>query len=133
MAAGAVLWLALAVFNESRSEPVRGQELVALSVLNRTRLQCYPSSVKRVVLQRNQFSWVQRGGYLTEADARRVDPESWDESVRVAKRVYSQFNSEYDTQATVTHFHNTRVHPKWASKGHAKERVGHHVFMTISC
>ena len=131
--ASAVLWLALAVFNEARSEPITGQVAVAEVVLNRTSSRCYPNTVRSVVLDRNQFSWVQRGGYLTKTSAERADKKSWNTAYAVALRTYIQFLLNARTSGKHTHFHTIDTRPAWASKGQHVRRIGRHVFMSIPC
>lgn len=131
--ASAVLWLALAVFNEARSEPIAGQIAVAETVLNRTVSGCYPDTVRKVVLQTNQFSWVQRGGYLTKTSAERADPKSWQKAYAIALRTYILFTLNARTSGKYTHFHTKDIRPAWASKGSSVRRIGNHVFMSLPC
>lgn len=132
--ASAVLWLALAVFNEARSEPIDGQRLVAEVILNRTNLSCYSTSVRSVVRSPNQFSWVQRGGYLTMKAARAEDEVAWNTAYRVAVRTYIQYLlSGNKTTTRYTHFHTVDSKPAWSNKGIARRRVGNHIFMRLPC
>lgn len=132
--ASAILWLALAVFNEARSEPIAGQIAVAETVLNRTVSECYPDTVRKVVLQTNQFSWVRRGGYLQKASAERIDQKSWEIAEQVALTTYLRFllnNSR--PLSKYTHFHTKDIRPAWASKGSSVRRIGKHIFMSLPC
>lgn len=132
--ASAILWLALAVFNEARSEPLAGQVAVAEVILNRTTSDCYPSTVRSTVLSRNQFSWVQRGGYLTMKAARAEDEVAWNTAYRVAARTYIQYLlSGNKTTTRYTHFHTVDSKPAWSSKGIARRRIGNHIFMRLPC
>lgn len=131
--ASAILWLALAVFNEARSEPLAGQVAVAETVLTRTQSDCYPNTVRKVVQQKNQFSWVQRGGYLTRKSAERADPEAWRKAYRVAAKTYVQFLLSNSTSTSSTHFHTVDTRPAWSSKGKARRRIGNHIFMRLPC
>lgn len=132
--ASAVLWLALAVFNEARSEPIDGQRLVAEVILNRTNLSCYSTSVRSVVRSPNQFSWVQRGGYLTMKAARAEDEVAWNTAYRVAVRTYIQYLlSGNKTTTRYTHFHTVDSKPAWSNKGIARRRIGNHIFMRLPC
>lgn len=131
--ASAILWLALAVFNEARSEPLAGQVAVAETVLTRTQSDCYPDTVRKVVQQKNQFSWVQRGGYLTRKSAERADPVAWSKAYRVATRTYVQFLLSNKVSTTSTHFHTVDTRPAWSSKGKARRRIGNHIFMRLPC
>ena len=132
--ASAILWLALAVFNEARSEPINGQRLVAEVILNRTNLSCYSTSVRSVVRSPNQFSWVQRGGYLTMKAARAEDEVAWNTAYRVAVRTYIQYLlSGNKTTTRYTHFHTVDSKPAWSNKGIARRRIGNHIFMRLPC
>lgn len=53
----AILCLALAVFYESRGEPLRGQQAVAEVIVNRSESNQYPKDVCSVIKQQGQFSW----------------------------------------------------------------------------
>ena len=130
----AVLWLALAVFNEARSEPLAGQVAVAETILNRTVSECYPSTVRSVVLQTNQFSWVQRGGYLKKASAEHIDPKSWRIAEKVALTTYLRFLlNDSKPLSKYTHFHTRNIRPAWVSKGTSVRRIGNHVFVSLPC
>ena len=131
--ASAILWLALAVFNEARSEPVLGQEAVATVILNRTQSECFPNTVRKVIVQRNQFSWVQRGGYLTRQSAERADPEAWRKAYTIAAGTYVRFILNNKSSAQSTHFHTIDTRPAWSSKGKARRRIGNHIFMRLPC
>lgn len=132
--ASAILWLALAVFNEARSEPMAGQQMVAEVILNRTTSSCYPNNVRQVVREPYQFSWVQRGGYLTMKAARAEDEVAWNTAYRVAVRTYIQYLlSGNKTTTRYTHFHTVDSKPAWSNKGIARRRIGNHIFMRLPC
>lgn len=132
--ASAVLWLALAVFNEARGEPLSGQMKVAEVVLNRTTSVCYPSTVKAVVLQPEQFSWVSRNGYLTKQAAERSDAVAWDKAYRVALGTYILFQlNDRKPLSRYTHFHTVDVRPAWSRQGTVRRRIGNHIFMSLPC
>lgn len=52
-----VKWLALNVYHEAGSEGLKGKMAVAMVTLNRCNHPRFPSSVKKVVQQKHQFSW----------------------------------------------------------------------------
>ena len=54
----AMLWLALNIYFEARNQPVKGQLAVAHVTLNRANQK--DKSVKEVVLEPGQFSWVHK-------------------------------------------------------------------------
>lgn len=49
--------MATAIYHESRGEDIKGQEMVAKTILNRVSDKKFPSDVCSVVFQKNQFSW----------------------------------------------------------------------------
>lgn len=72
--------LASTVYHEARGEPATGKIAVAKVVMNRTRHENFKDSVCSVVRQKNQFSWVKRGGYIP---IRYTDSE-----MKIARRVF---------------------------------------------
>lgn len=130
LAADALLILALNTFNEARSESAIGQRAVAEVVLNRATSSCYPSSIKEVVYQKNQFSWVKQKGHArTPTQAKRDDADAWDKALLNAKLAVQK-------PAIVpgaNMYHALSVKPAWASKAKFIKRVGNHVFYKLPC
>jgi spore germination cell wall hydrolase CwlJ-like protein len=106
------------VYFESRGEPVKGQEAVALVTLNRVKSPHYPDSVCRVVYAKSQFSWT------TKVNPKVKDQKAWKTAEDVVYRVLSGNSKLKSFKAT--HFHATYVSPNWGMKPIAK--IGNHIF-----
>lgn len=112
--------LAVAVYYESKGEPLEGQLAVAQVVLNRRDSSRWPSSLCGVVYQRGQFSFTWDGRSDNPANS-----ETW----RTAQAI-AMIAAADDWQAIVpdaTHFHATRVRPGW-HKLQRVSAVGNHIF-----
>lgn len=131
-AASAVLYLALAIFNESRSEAIPGQRAVAEVVLNRTASACYPDNTKDVIFQRSQFSWARDVQLKRPALAVKNDADSWNKAYRIATEAYIRhLLGDRKSIGTATHFYSGAM-PAWA-KGYRSTKIGNHHFLTIPC
>jgi N-acetylmuramoyl-L-alanine amidase len=112
--------LAVAVYFESKSEPLIGQLAVAEVVLNRTRSGRFPSSACGVVRQSGQFSFVRGGGF----PAIPRNSQDWREAVAIAKIAQ---NKEWSSGVgKALFFHASRVSPGWRLTRVAA--VGNHIF-----
>lgn len=131
--AGAIGWdsyqmtcVALAIYHESRGLSDVSQFAVGSVVMNRSRLERYPSNPCEVVWQRYAFSWTQNK-YNKKIP---MEPEAWEKAQRIAYNVYSDPDA-FDPTMGATHFHDVKVRPKWAKKGKNKTRIETHVFMRV--
>lgn len=111
--------MAVAVFYESKGEPLNGQMAVAHVILNRVDSRRFPGTVCGVVTQRSQFSFV-RGGRLPAA---RPGPQ-WETAKAVARAAMAEAWDSPVGEAMF--FHATRVSPRWNRAKVAT--VGNHVF-----
>ncbi len=112
-----LLWLTLNVYHEARSEPIIGQVAVAHVTLNRAAQR--DLSIKNVVNQPNQFSWIkQKKSYIPE------DPQAF---FQCMKSVSIALNST-DFTAGSTFYHLDNIKPYWASKVTFVEQYGSHKF-----
>lgn len=119
----AVLWLALNIYFEARNQPVKGQYAVAHVTLNRANQK--DKSIKEVVLEPGQFSWVQKRHRKMEAVQIPVhEKEAFNKAVQVALLSYIV----PDPTNGATHYHATYVRPKWATKLKYKIQIGKHIF-----
>lgn len=122
--------LARNVYFEARGEPEAGQYAVAEVTMNRKAAARYPSSVCKVVHQKNwdairkryvaAFSW-------TELD--NLPPpsgEEWARARKVAEAVYDGRRPEKLQGAL--YFHASRVRPSWAKQKKLVARIGRHDF-----
>ena len=112
--------LAIAVYFESKGEPLDGQLAVAKTVINRTNSGRFPSSICSVVYQPSQFSFI-RGG-VHPAIAR--SGNHWKTAVAIG---HIAQNDLWDSSiSNALFFHARRVSPGWKMRRVAA--VGNHVF-----
>ncbi|GEM_PF-1107696 len=120
--------LANAVYWESRSEPVKGQEAVAQVVLNRVFSPFYPNDVCGVIYQNAsrhlscQFTFACDGKrkVITERGA-------WARANRIARQTLD--GAIYvPAVAKSTHYHAVYVHPYWVREMRQMVRYGIHRF-----
>lgn len=112
--------LAIAVYFESKGEPLDGQLAVAKTVLNRTSSGRFPSSICSVVYQPSQFSFIRGGTH--PAIARRSN--HWKTAVAIG---HIAQNDLWDSSVSnALFFHARRVSPGWKMRRVAA--VGNHVF-----
>jgi N-acetylmuramoyl-L-alanine amidase len=112
--------LAVAVYFESKSEPLDGQLAVARTVINRTKSGRFPASLCGVVKQPSQFSFVRRGGFPPIARGSR----DWQEAVAIASIARDDMWKSGVSNAL--YFHAARVSPGWRLTRVAS--VGNHIF-----
>lgn len=112
--------LAVAVYYESKGEPLEGQLAVAQVIMNRRDSGRFASSLCGVVYQRGQFSFTWDG---------RPDSPSNSEMWQTAKAIamIAAADDWREIVPAATHFHATRVSPGW-SKLQRVSAVGNHVF-----
>lgn len=112
--------LAIAVYYESKGEPLEGQLAVAQVVLNRRDSGRFASSLCGVVYQRGQFSFTWDGRPDSPSNS-----TMWKTAQAIAMIAAADDWREIAPDAT--HFHATRVRPGW-SKLQRISAVGNHVF-----
>jgi spore germination cell wall hydrolase CwlJ-like protein len=124
--------LARAIYFEARGEPEKGQEAVALVVLNRVKNEHYPDTVCGVVYQNDhmrnkcQFSFACDGkpDTIKEKDA-------YKKAERIAREVLACGEGDCDKPNLLeqsTHYHASSVKPRWAKKLKRTGQVGSHIF-----
>jgi len=113
----AILWLTINVYHEARGEDQLAQIAVAHVTINRTKTRSL--SIKQVVLQPSQFSWVhQLDSYIPS------NPQAFIEcleSVSVAVQ-------GHDFTGGSTYYHLDTINPWWASKYTYVASYGSHKF-----
>lgn len=112
----ALLCMAMAVYQESRSEPLIGQFAVAHVILNRVEDKSYPNDVCAVVTQPSQFAFSWRPPRNSKA---------WDQAVMVAQQVLS--GSTIDPTGGSLYYHRDDRRVKWTA-GMVGQLIGHHIF-----
>lgn len=124
--------LARAIYFEARGEPEKGQEAVALVVLNRVRSEHYPNTVCGVVYQNDhmrnkcQFSFACDG----KPDTIR-EKDAYAKAERIARKVLACGDGDCEDPTPLmrsTHYHADHVTPRWAKKLKRTGRVGRHIF-----
>lgn len=121
--------LAKNIYWESKHEPFEGKVAVAQVTLNRVADKRWPDNVCGVVYERNkfysrvvcQFSWVCEPGKITK----KTDPELYQESLRVAKKVYLE-NFRLPSLHDAYFYHADYVNPRWGKPKIIK--IGRHIF-----
>lgn len=112
--------LAVAVYYESKGEPLEGQLAVAQVILNRRDSGRFASSLCGVVYQRGQFSFTWDGRPDSPSNS-----AMWQTAQAIAMIAAADDWREIVPDAT--HFHATRVRPGW-SRLQRVSSVGNHVF-----
>lgn len=122
-----ILWLALNIYFEARNQPVKGQYAIAHVTLNRAAQD--NKSIKEVVLEPGQFSWVKNKHRNMRASKIYVgEKDAFSKAVQVALSAYVT----PDPTNGATHYHASYVRPKWASKLKRKTRIGQHIFYAVN-
>lgn len=122
-----ILWLALNIYFEARNQPVKGQYAVAHVTLNRAAQD--NKSIKEVVLEPGQFSWVKNKHRNMRASKIYVgEKDAFSKAVQVALSAYVT----PDPTNGATHYHASYVRPKWASKLKRKTKIGQHIFYAVN-
>lgn len=122
-----ILWLALNIYFEARNQPVKGQYAVAHVTLNRAAQD--NKSIKEVVLEPGQFSWVKNKHRNMRASKIYVgEKDAFGKAVQIALSAYVT----PDPTNGATHYHASYVRPKWASKLKRKTKIGQHIFYAVN-
>lgn len=122
-----ILWLALNIYFEARNQPVKGQYAIAHVTLNRAAQD--NKSIKEVVLEPGQFSWVKNKHRNMRASKIYVgEKDAFSKAVQVALSAYVT----PDPTNGATHYHASYVRPKWASKLKRKTKIGQHIFYAVN-
>lgn len=120
--------LACNIFFESRGENISGQMAVGFVTLNRLKDKTYPDSVKKIIYQKSQFSWVIPG---TNRNVR--DQVSWTVSKDIAKFLWKIKDNEIlynklDPTNGSMYYHTKKVKPIWRHGLQKTVTIGEHVF-----
>ena len=125
--AQALQCLTQAIYYEAAAEPLKGQQAVAQTVINRLRHPGYPKSVCGVVFEGAmrvtgcQFSFTCDGSL-----AREPVPSLWRQAQAVARRALSGYVAR--EVGTATHYHADYVAPYWAPTLYKITQIGAHIF-----
>ena len=120
--------LALNIYWEARSEPVKGQLAVAHVAMNRVRSRAYPNTLCKVIYQGDrhtpgacQFSWW--------CDGRSDQPTeywAWQTSMANARRVIE--GRSLDPTGGALFYHLNTISPYWSAVKRRTARIGSHIY-----
>lgn len=116
-----ILWLALNIYHESRSEPDTIQIAVAHVTINRSKQE--NSTIKKIVNKKKQFSWTNNKKKLRSKPWVK-DPEVFLNCSINAVRALNKS----DITKGATHYHEKRIRPKWAKDMQRTAKVGPFIF-----
>lgn len=105
------------IYYESRGEPIKGQEAVAVVTINRT-VASEHKSICKTVYAPYQFSWTRM------KNLRVLDANAWSNATDIAYRTLTGNHSLGIFNAT--HFHATYINPNWGLK--RLRKIGSHIF-----
>lgn len=112
--------LAEAIVYEARSESELGQVAVAHVIMNRVNSNRWGDSIKDVVYQYKQFS------YTLKRQKNKPSSEDWKNAYLVA---YEVINGMIGSPVgNSTHYHTTKVNPKWVKKLEYVATIENHIF-----
>ena len=120
--------LANAIYWESRSEPIKGQEAVAQVVLNRVFSPFYPNDVCGVIYQNARRHLACQFTFACDGKRKVINERgAWARAKRIAHQTLD--GKVYVTAvAKSTHYHATYVHPYWTREMRKMVRYGIHNF-----
>lgn len=116
-----VFWMAYCIYFEARNQPRSGKEMVGQVLLNRVKSDKFPDTVREVLFQDNQFSfiWDKRIDKVTDSD------KSWNECIDVAKDVL--LGKVRDKSKGSLYFHSSKSKKPYKNSV-LIARVGNHLF-----
>jgi len=122
--------LAATVFFEARDQPPDGQQAVADVVMTRVDSPRWPDTVCAVVYQHKQFSYTHDG--LSDDyrlyTSNPLERQAIVKSEAIAKETLSRTSE--DRGLTSTHYHTTKVSPRWSRGYQHDDTIGDHMFFT---
>ena len=110
----ATLSLACAIYAEARGQGSHGMFSVGNVVLNRVDDGTHPDSIRKVILQKDQFS------YTTSLPFKVEDKNSFNEALNISEDLITMNSLAPDLRAVVdptqgaTYFKTKRIHPEWS-------------------
>lgn len=113
--------LAEVLVYEARGEPDIGKAAVAQVILNRTKDPRWGDSIKEVIHQPHQFSYLK--------DKHKQAPPTNNDWITARKIAYGIISGAISNPVgEATHYHAARVKPKWAKKLEPVAKIGQHIF-----
>lgn len=128
-ASGGEQWQCLteALYFEARGEKPKGQFAVAEVILNRVDMPNYPDSVCGVINQGTGERHACQFSYTCDGRPERInDLQSWERVGKVARIMLDGAPRTLTDEAS--HYHTTKVKPRWARVYPRTARIGTHIF-----
>jgi spore germination cell wall hydrolase CwlJ-like protein len=119
--------LAEALYFEARGESVKGQFAVAEVILNRVDSGKYPNSICGVVNQGTGRRNACQFSYTCDGRADRIGEQAAYSRVAKIARLMMD-GAPRALTGGATHFHTTKVQPRWAKRFPNTARIGTHLF-----
>jgi hypothetical protein len=120
--------LANAIYWESRSEPIKGQEAVAQVVMNRVFSPFYPNDVCGVIYQNARRHLACQFTFACDGKRKVINERgAWARANRIARQTLDG-KIYVAAVAKSTHYHATYVHPYWTREMRKMVRYGIHNF-----
>lgn len=115
------------IYFEARNQDTVGQFMVALVTTSRMMRENYPDTLCAVTFQKMQFSWANNGRLKPNLN-NYLEKKAWDHAGMVANFMIDSGIANYVND--VTHYHTTKVNPKWSKSPKLKPvlTIGDHVF-----
>ena len=128
-----LIWLARNIYFEARGENLHGRMAVAFVTLNRvTTSRRWPHTVKGVVTQKWQFSWLNSGKIpkITDQNSWKIAQDTASLSVELYRDMVNATNFQYDGIVNGSdHYFNTSIKiPSWAKSMTFQTQIGNHLF-----
>lgn len=117
-------YLTQAIYHEGRGESVLGQIAIGHVILNRVKSKHFPNTIKHVILQPHQFSYIK-----LIKDKSYKEAEAYKKAKYLAKMILLGLTK--DPTGGATHYLNTnklRVLPKWTLQLPKTVDIGNHSF-----
>jgi|SRR5690606_40431391 len=124
--------LARAIYFEARGEPDKGQEAVALVILNRVKSEYYPDTVCSVVYQNDHMRNACQFSFACDGKPDTIKEEdAFEKAERIGRQALSCGVGHCESANLLlrsTHYHADYVSPRWAKKLQRTGQVGRHIF-----
>lgn len=130
------LCLALNIYFEAKSEPIKGKMAVALTPISRAKVDEFPDTICNVVWQKRRHprtgKWVAQ--FTWTLDGKPDEPRNqrqWTEAQNMASAIFSEGSNGWhivDFTNGATHYHANYVDPWWRNKLPYLTKVGAHLF-----
>jgi len=116
--------LAEAVYFESKNESLKGQKAVAHVIVNRSKSYKFPSTICRVINQKNHFTCQ----FSYKCEGKSLVPKNKEDYELAMDVAQDTLDGEEDITKGALYFHNNTVEPVWAKASRLTMIIGNHKF-----